>query len=71
MCKIAGNHELAARLARALGLDPGKVASIDLKIYPDDIVHADVKLFVEDNELEMICMELEHCDFIKRKEKEK
>jgi hypothetical protein len=65
--KIAGNHELAIRLSRALGLDPGKVASLELKVYPDEIVHADVKYLVEEQELEMICMELEHCDFIQKK----
>ena len=66
--KIAGNHELAQRLCRALDLDPSKVARINLKIHHDDIVHADVKLLVEDDQLENIIMELEYCKFVEKDE---
>jgi len=64
--KITGNHELAQRLCRALGLDPSNVAKIDLKVYSDEIVHADVRLFVEEDQFRDLILELEYCKFVEK-----
>ena len=37
------------QLCDALGLDAGKVASMTIRIEPDDVMRIDVQLFAEDN----------------------
>lgn len=68
MAKITGNHELAQRMCRALDLNPRNVAKIDLKIYPDEVVHANVKLLIEEDQFKDIIIELEYCNFVEKKD---
>jgi len=57
------NREVQKRICKALGLDPGHVRSLEIKLHPGEAVRADVEMFVQDDQLSMICLELKECKF--------
>ena len=51
---IAGQHESVKEFIKVLGLDPKKVAKFTLHFDIDEIVSADIRLFIEDTEMKEI-----------------
>lgn len=66
MTAIATNREVQKRLCKALGLNPAHVRSVEIMMLPGEILYADVTLFVQDDQFELICLELEQCNFVEK-----
>ena len=68
MAAITTNQkEVNKRICKALGLDPAKVRSIEIKLHPNEVVVANVELLVQDDQFELLCLELDRCDFVEKK----
>lgn len=61
-------REVNKRICKALGLKPANVRSIEIKLYPNEVVLAEVVLFIQDDQFETLCLELEQCNFIEKKD---
>jgi hypothetical protein len=62
-------REVSRRICKALDLDPGKVRSIEIKLYPNEVVSAEVVLSIQDDQFELLCLELDQCTFIEKGER--
>jgi len=66
---MAGTHEVAQEFIKALGLEPSRVSKFKLIIDPDEIIHAEVVILLEDDQLKLAGEVMKEFE-LKEKEKE-
>lgn len=61
------NQEVQRRICKALDLDPVAVRSLEIKLEPHEAVLVEAVLYVQENQFETLCLELEQCSFVEKK----
>ena len=67
MTAIHDQSEVAKALCKCLGLDPAKTAEITISIHPHEVIFADVRLYIQEDQMEKLIGELEHYELRKVK----
>lgn len=67
MAQFIQPHAARVAICKALDLDPGEVRSIHISVEPDELVTANVKLFLTDEKADALAKALEEYEAEVRK----